>query len=254
MGLHGVKMRFLIYNIAYGTGAPSGMGENILTVHRYLRTNRQHLECVIDYIASCNADVVGLVEVDTGSFRTNFVNQAQQIASAVRQYQHCAVKYAPDSLTRKIPILRRQSNAFLTKRKSTPCAFHYFPTGMKRLVLEMEIDGVHLFLLHLALGPRSRRRQLDYLGEVIPKNAPVVIGGDFNLFGGTHEMERFMENFSLRSANVRNLPTYPSWEPEKQLDFILYSDHIRPLRFEVGCARCSDHLPLLFDFELKRKS
>ena len=245
-------MRFLIYNIAYGTGGPAGMSENILTVHRYLRTKRKHLEGVIDYIASCDADVVGLVEVDTGSFRTNYVNQAQQIASALKQYQHCAVKYAPNSLTRKIPILRQQSNVFLTKKQRLPCAFHYFPVGLKRLVLELEVDGIRLFLLHLALGKYSRKYQLDYLKEVIPQNVPVLIGGDFNLFKGTRELDHFMEIFSLRSANDLNLPTFPSWKAEKQLDYILYSKQIRPLSFEVGEAKCSDHLPILFDFELQK--
>ena len=69
-------MRFLVYNIAYGTGAPGGMGKNILTAHRYLRTPRKPLEGIIRFISETEADIVGLVEVDTGSFRTTSIRRS----------------------------------------------------------------------------------------------------------------------------------------------------------------------------------
>ena len=244
-------MRFLVYNIAYGTGAPGGMGKNILTAHRYLRTPEKPLDDIIRFISAAKADIVGLVGVDTGSFRTDYVNQADRVAMALNQYYHCGVKYGLDSLSRRIPILRRQANALLTKQRLTPYAFHYFPIGFKRLIIEVDLNGIHIFLVHLALVKRSRKIQLKHLSRLIPRGKPVIIGGDFNTLDGDDELAAFMEKLSLRNANLYNTPTFPSWNAEKQLDFILYSPEIRPLDFRVADVRFSDHLPVVFDFELK---
>ena len=59
-----------------------------------------------------------------------------------------------------------------------------------------------------------------------------------------------MKELGLKSANRTNQPTFPSWKPEQQLDYILYSPQIRPLRFEVGTEKASDHLPVMLDFQI----
>ncbi|MBO7147784.1 MAG: endonuclease/exonuclease/phosphatase family protein [Lentisphaeria bacterium] len=246
-------MKFLVYNIAYGTGAPQGRYDQIFGLYRYLRTGPERLEPIIDYIASANVDVAGLVEVDKGSFRTGRIDQSRKIADALALSEYGAVKYAPGSLPRRIPILRRQTNAFLTRERNIPCAYHYFPVGMKRLFLEIENNGIHFILLHLALRHKVRQHQLEFLKQRITEiSAPVVIGGDFNVFKGTSELQKFMDETGLFSANTENRPTFPAWAPAQQLDYILYSGAIRPINFEIGAVKYSDHLPLLFEFELKQ--
>lgn len=245
-------MKFLVYNIAYGTGAPKNRLDQVFSLPRYLHTGRKHLENVITSIAERAPDVTGLLEVDNGSFRTGYRNQGAMIARALHQNLYSAVKYEPGSLSRKIPILRRQTNVFLSPEKQLPCAFHYLSSGMKRLALEIQVNGVRFFLLHLALRRPVRQQQLRNLLEMLkPIRTPFLIGGDFNVFAGSGELHPFMAELGLHSANERNLPTFPSWRPEKQLDYILYSDGIRPVRFEVGRDRASDHLPVLFEFEVR---
>ena len=245
-------MKFLVYNIAYGTGAPQNRLDQVLGLHRYLRTERRLLEKIIDCIAERSPDVSGLLEVDNGSFRTGYQNQGELIARALRQSAYGAVKYAPDSISRKVPILRRQSNIFLTPEKKRPCAFHYLPAGMKRLALEIEVGGVRFFLLHLSLRKQVRRRQLKTLAGLLQNvKTPFLIGGDFNAFGGSGELKEFMEPLDLTSANRADRPTFPSWHPEKELDYILYSRRIEPVRFEVGTDRASDHLPVMLEFKVK---
>jgi endonuclease/exonuclease/phosphatase (EEP) superfamily protein YafD len=53
---------------------------------------------------------------------------------------------------------------------------------------------------------------------------------------------------------VRGLPYYPSRSPRKELDFVLYGDGINVTRFSIPAVRFSDHLPLICDFEIDRKS
>ena len=43
-------------------------------------------------------------------------------------------------------------------------------------------------------------------------------------------------------------------KPEKQLDYILYSSGIEPVRCKVGSAQASDHLPVLFEFRRRAEN
>ena len=245
-------MKFLVYNIAYGTGAPRNRLDQVFGLHRYLHTENRPLERIIDCIEKCSPDVSGLLEVDHGSFRTGYQDQGELIARSLHQYACGAVKSAPGSISRKVPILRRQSNLFLTQERQLPCAFHYLTAGMKRLALEIEVDGVRFFLLHLSLRKSVRQRQLKTLSALLQGIKTLfLIGGDFNAFGGSGELNDFMNSLGLASANRENSPTFPSWHPEKQLDYILYSREIEPLRFQVGPTRASDHLPVMLEFKVR---
>ena len=243
-------MKFMVYNIAYGTGAPKNRLDQVFGLYRYMHTGRKHLEKVIDCIAEMKPDVTGLLEVDNGSLRTGYLNQGELIGHALHQTVYSAVKYAPGSVSRKIPILRRQSNIFLTAGKKQPCAFHYLQDGMKRLALEIEVGGIRFFLLHLALGKTVRQKQLRTLTEILCQlKSPYLIGGDFNVFSGTSELEHFMDRLGLCSANRSGHPTFPVWKPVQQLDYILYSKGIEPVRFTVGTEQASDHLPIMLEFK-----
>jgi endonuclease/exonuclease/phosphatase family metal-dependent hydrolase len=78
------------------------------------------------------------------------------------------------------------------------------------------------------------------------------VAGDFNPLFGDHEMELFQAASGLHSANAEGLPTFPSWAPKHQLDYIFYSDGIEITKFEVPAVTYSDHLPLVCDFEVVR--
>ena len=62
-------MRLLVYNIRYATG--TGPAFHLpLPGAGYLRSNRKILTGITEFIRAEQADVVGLIEVDTGSIRT----------------------------------------------------------------------------------------------------------------------------------------------------------------------------------------
>ena len=66
-----------------------------------------------------------------------------------------------------MPIVRKQGNAFLAAPRVEGERFHYFDTGIKRLIIELELDDVCMFLVHLALKYRQRQYQLRYLHDLI---------------------------------------------------------------------------------------
>jgi endonuclease/exonuclease/phosphatase family metal-dependent hydrolase len=245
-------MRFLVYNIAYGTGSPNGASRRVLTSHRYIKTHGRHLEKIIDFIKKSKVDIVGLVEIDTGSYRTDRMNQVEKIAEHLNHFHICDTKYGENSFLRRIPYLKSQSNAILTALENGNSKFHFMPRGMKKLVIESKIAGINFFLVHLALTKNVRQIQLAYLETLLPKDKPVIVAGDFNVMRGSGELKNFLEKCGLKSANNINEATYPSWDAQKELDYILCSKHIEIKDFEVPKVKYSDHYPLLIDFELKK--
>ncbi|MDE2305594.1 MAG: endonuclease/exonuclease/phosphatase family protein [Gammaproteobacteria bacterium] len=247
-------MRLLVYNIRYATGI--GPAFHLpLPGAGYLRSSRQVLSQITRFIKEQDPDVVGLIEVDTGSIRTGMVNQADYIARSLGHFSTYECKYGVSSVNQLMPIVRKQSNAFLAAPRVHNERFHYFDTGIKRLIIELELDEVAIFLVHLSLKFRHRQYQLRYLYDLIRKSSkPVIVAGDFNTYWGDHEIYLFTQAAGLRNANLRGLPSYPSRSPRKELDFILHSDRVAIDRFEIPDVRLSDHLPLICDFTVHERA
>jgi len=247
-------MRLLIYNIRYATGVGPAFHLPVPGAG-YLRSSASVLRQITQFIKEQNPDVVGLIEVDTGSIRTGMINQADTIARTLGHYSTYECKYGVASVNQMVPIVRKQSNAFLAAPSVRGERFHYFDTGIKRLIIELELDDVAIFLVHLSLKYRHRQYQLRHLCELVSRSAkPVIVAGDFNTYWGEHEIYLFMRAANLSSANLGQLPSYPSRNPRKELDSILHSEQIRIDRFDIPDVRFSDHLPLLCDFTIRRKA
>jgi endonuclease/exonuclease/phosphatase family metal-dependent hydrolase len=243
-------MRLLIYNIRYGIGFGSTMRWPLPGVG-YLMGNRANLQRITDFIKGEDPDVVGLIEVDSGSIRTQRVNQAESIGHALGHYSVYQSKYGETSINQLVPIVRKQGNAFLAAPRVHGERFHYFDKGIKRLTIELELEECAIFLVHLSLKYRHRQTQLHSLHNLVSASRkPVIIAGDFNTFWGGHEIYLFMKASGLKSANSESLPSYPSRSPRKELDFVLYGSGIEIRDFKIPDVQYSDHLPLVCDFEV----
>jgi endonuclease/exonuclease/phosphatase family metal-dependent hydrolase len=243
-------VRLLIYNIRYATGTGPAFHLPVPGAG-YLRSNRRVLRQITDFIQKQDPDVVGLIEVDTGSIRSGMVNQADYIARSLGHFSTFECKYGVSSVNHLLPIVRKQANAFLAAPRVRGERFHYFETGIKRLIIELELDEIAIFLVHLSLKYRHRQYQLRALYDLVRKaTKPVIVAGDFNTYWGDHELYLFMEAAGLRNANVAGQPSYPSSNPRKELDFILHSAQIEVHRFEIPSVQFSDHLPLVCDFTI----
>ena len=218
----------------------------------YFARSDRNLQDIIEFIRPLDPDLIGLVEVDAGSYRSGKANQAEILANQLGHYHCYRSKYAENgSITRRIPVLNKQGNAFVVKDTITRETFHYFQKGMKRLVIELEFDNLVVFLVHLALGFRVRHHQLQDLYNLVKEaKKPCVVAGDFNALWGENEIELFLAASGLINPNKNGAPTFPSWSPNRHLDFILHSPEITAKSFSIPQVQYSDHLPLLFDFEL----
>jgi len=243
-------MRFLLYNIRYGTGIGRQFHLPLPFMGLFKRTDH-NLTKIIDFIESLNPDIVGLVEVDIGSFRTSRENQARALADRIAHSPVFQSKYGSGSVADMLPILNKQGNALLTNQIIQSRKFHYLNNGVKRLVIEIELDEVNIFLVHLSLRYRKRQDQLnDIYGLISNSSKPVIVAGDFNVFRGARELALFKAAAGLESANPEGLPSHPSRAPKRQLDYILHSPEIQVSRFFVPQVTYSDHVPLVCDFDI----
>ena len=241
-------MRLLLYNIRYGVGGGSSMFMP-LPGAEYVLGNQTVLPELTRFIRSVDPDIAGLIEVDTGSIRSRMVNQAESIAASLGMNTSYETKYGENSINHMLPIVRKQGNAFMAAPRVHGEKFHYFDTGIKRLIIELEMQEYAVFLVHLSLKYRHRHLQLRRLYDLIDATSkPVIVAGDLNTFWGQNEIYLFMKAAGLRSANADGLPTYPSRAPRRELDFILYQEGIEVTGFEIPNVQFSDHLPLVCDF------
>ncbi len=243
--------RFLLYNIRYATGVGSSF-HLPFPYAGYLRPSSEHFKKIVEFIAEINPDVIGLVEVDNGSFRTGNVSQAALIAEQLGYDYVGQGKYGVNAMVSRLPLLKTQGNAVLSRMPIISHRFQYFEEGVKRLIIQACTERLTVFLVHLSLTYRKRQYQLERLYRLIRKvERPVIVAGDFNVFWGSREMELFLGATGLCSVNHQCLPSHPSHQPVRELDFILHSPELRPVGFFRPAVTLSDHAPLVCDFELK---
>lgn len=174
-------MRFLLYNVRYGAG--SGPRFHLPVPYAgYLKRTTCNLECIVSFIESVQPDIVGLIEIDSGSFRSEQVCQAEAIARQLGYNFVVETKYGTRSVVHKVPVLNKQGNALLARTTIIGRKFHYFSEGFKRLVIEVQLPEVTVFLVHLSLTFRKRQYQLEFLHRLIKRvTGPVIVAGDFNV-------------------------------------------------------------------------
>ncbi len=242
-------MRFLLYNIRYATGARLPR----LPWSGYFNRTNGHLDEIIRFIKPLEPDIMGLVEVDGGSYRTGRTNQAEEIARALGHYHAYRTKYSEHGrISRRVPVMNKQGNAFITRDSIQNARYHYFERGFKRLVIELEMENLVVFLVHLSLGFRIRHQQLAMLYRLVKETKkPHIVAGDFNALWGEREIDLFLAASGLRNVNQESRPSFPSWAPKRHLDFILCSHQIEPERFWMPESTLSDHLPLALDFTIR---
>lgn len=243
-------MRFLLYNIRYAAGADRRFHLPV-PYSGYFKRTTDNLALITRFIKSINADIIGLLEVDGGSFRARRRSQAEVIAHDLGHYHVYRCKYASRSLAQSLPLLKEQGNALLTNQSIEAEKCHYFSEGVKRLVLEMELEELVVVLVHLSLKFRHRQYQLSELHLWLQEiKKPVIVAGDFNLFRGERELQLFLAATGLKNVNQTGHASHSSRNPRRQLDFILHSREISITDFHVPRVAFSDHLPLICDFEI----
>ena len=102
-------MRLLLYNIRYAVGGGASM-HMPLPGAGYVLGNQSVLPEITQFVKSVDPDIVGLIEVDTGSIRSRKVNQAKQIAAALGMNTSYETKYGSNTIRVGLVVLSLQHN------------------------------------------------------------------------------------------------------------------------------------------------
>jgi len=253
-------VRLIVYNIEYCEGM-TGLWQDYLKFWRIFFPPKDLDQKIADQIKKLKPDIFAMVEVDTGSFRSKkdevvFFEKQLEMRSFVEK-----VKYPYEGwlkLFHYVPILNKQANAIIAKKKLSNLKYHVFHEGTKRVVIDATIHlpkKVNLLLAHLALGKNTRAKQIEELIRIVNniKN-PVILMGDFNTFHGEEEIEKLLKETHLhhkfKMDKKSQTYTQPTFHPSRRLDYILTSKRIKVSNYEVLNFHFSDHLPLLVDFKV----
>lgn len=154
----------------------------------------------------------------------------------------------------------------------------YESRGILHCVLDAPFSQVHCYVVHLGLFAGSRKRQTESLIEAVsdsaPKDAPIIIAGDFNDWGnrlsptlcsslGVREVfdndllrrgfGTYLRQLSGRGPRMAPARTFPAAMPFLRLDRI----YVRGFRVESAkvlhgplWAKLSDHAPIVATLDL----
>lgn len=242
------RLRLVSFNIQAGTST-ANYRQYVTRSWRQVLPNNQrvaNLDAISELVA--DYDIVGLQEVDCGSLRSGFVNQAKYLAS------HAGFPWWTHQANRKVGVIAHAGNGVLSRITPDRVDEHRLPgaiPGRGALVLRFGTgpDALWLVVLHLALGRRARRQQLRYVAHLIDRHPHVVVMGDLNTGPDSREVTEFCDRAGLVLPR-RDLPTFPSWQPQRAIDHILVSPGLDVLSTEVLDSTLSDHRPVAMTLQL----
>lgn len=239
------RLRLLSYNIQAGI-ASSKFRHYFTHSWKHLLPHPERLDN-LDRMSGIlgDFDIVGLQEADGGSRRSSFVNLTEYLAL------QASFPHWYDQTNRTLGSFARHSLGLLSRVR---------PSIIREIKLPGAIPGrgalmarfghgdnaLMLAIAHLALGRRSRLRQLGHLAELVSDYRHVILMGDFNCGTQCLEMNWFLDRARLREP-VHGLHTFPSWRPQRSLDHILVSPTLEVARVHVLNHAISDHLPIAME-------
>lgn len=242
------QLKLLSYNIQAGTSTGK-YREYVTRSWRQVLPNNQRV-ANLDAIAGLVADydIVALQEVDCGSLRSGFLNQAKYLAT------HARFPYWNHQGNRKVGIVAHAGNGLLSRIEPGAIEEHRLPgaiPGRGAMVVRLGegADALRLVILHLALGRRARKQQLRYVARLVRSHPHVAVMGDFNCGPGSREVREFCDQAGLvRPAEP--ILTFPSWKPQRAIDHILVSPAMRVTELRALPVTYSDHQPLSMTVDL----
>lgn len=194
-------------------------------------------------------DIVALQEVDAGSLRSLFVNQVEYLAHK----SHFPFWY--HQTNRDLGKIAQASNGLLSRIEPGKITDHklpgFFPgRGAIAVQYGQTKNPLVLLLAHLALGRRTRLRQLSYLADLANQYKHVVLMGDMNCELDSQEMQTLFNNTKLTCPTIETSDTFPSWRPFCKLDHILATPSLKVTHAAVLKDAISDHLPVALEITL----
>lgn len=232
--------RVLSFNIHHGQGLDGNLD----------------LQRIADVIATSEADIVGLQEVDNNWSRSDFVDQTKWLAKTLGMH---AVFGSNLELEPEVPGegVRQYGTAILTDRPILEWDNTLLPliNGEQRGLLRARVAvrgvPVQVYNTHLEHSSvEERSAQITAIKEMIgtPKDS-VVLTGDMNATPDAPEIADLVDGLidTWEAGGAGEGHTYPVEDPSKRIDYVLSSDDVVTRTAAVIATEASDHLPVAAD-------
>lgn len=214
-------------------------------------------------IASVDADIIALQELDVGRPRSGSRDQAEELARMLEMEYHFHPAFEIEDekygicVLSKFPLTLRKSGPLPAKNQKTE------PRGVLWVSAQVGEQEIEIFNTHFGLSPKERALQVDALLSADWLDHPdgrglKIICGDFNAIPRSYVHQKL--NARYRDAQEipeshSPLPTWSSHHPVRRIDHIFVDKKIQITKAEVPRFRlarlASDHLPLIVEFNLQ---
>lgn len=238
----GRRLRLISYNIQVGIGS-SRYRHYVTHSWKHVLPHAESFSN-LDRIAELvnGFDVVALQEADAGSFRSLFINQVEFLARR-GNFPHFYFQ-----TNRNLGKIAQHSNGLLSRFAATNIIEHKLPglipgRGLIEVHYGAAANPLVMLMVHLGLSKRARLRQIRYISQIVNQYRHVMVMGDFNCQTRSEEMNMLVDCTGL-CPPVDDLPTFPSWRPNRNIDHVLVSPSIRIDDVQVLQQSLSDHLPI----------
>lgn len=239
------KFKILFLNLEYCTDINGAKTEYFTKFYRYIFLSRKIEKNTLDKLKNIiekeDPDLICIVEIKNN-------RQIKELINEKYKFFDISSKYGPKSLSCKIPILRNNCNAFISKHKLN-FKKNYFKNGAKKLMHEIILpNDTHVICTHFSLlNGGVRKKQFQEINEIVSKAKSAIVCGDFNIFKGLGELNDLLKNANLVLSHTD--PTFPACSPKIQLDLFLCSKDLKT-KTKVLRDKLSDHLPIVLELEL----
>lgn len=211
------------------------------------------VERIVDVLRACDADVIGLQEIDVGRTRSGGIDQAEAIA--VRLGMDHVFGAALDdgvgaygnAILSRHPVLHLRTQKLPTWRAVSE------PRCFVHARVDLPAGGLDVIVTHFGLGPIERMGQARHVADELSRSSPwTVLLGDLNCGRGSIAYSRLAGKLrdaqhAVSSRTVR--ATYPSWRPILRIDHVFVGPGLEVLASEVATGTlvraASDHLPVV---------
>ncbi|MGD8567549.1 MAG: endonuclease/exonuclease/phosphatase family protein [Gammaproteobacteria bacterium] len=244
----GKRIRLLSYNIQVGIGSTS-YRHYVTTAWKHVLPHAQiydNLQKIARAISGF--DIVALQEMDAGSIRSSFINQAEFLAD------HGGFPFWYHQTNRRLGKIAQHSNGLLSKFKPSEVVDYKLPgfipgRGVMVVRYGHPDNPLILLIVHLALSARARMQQLEFISEIVNCYEHVVVMGDLNCQPESRELQHLINCTNLCEP-THGLKTFPSWRPARKIDHILASPSLEIYDVHVLDHLLSDHLPIAMELQL----
>ena len=222
------------------------------------KKNKINIPLFVDTIKQCGADICGLNEVRGKGHLFGYTDQTNALGDGLsfNRYFAEAIKVNGRGPYGNAVVSRYPLKSAETVKIPDPDDKNADGSFETRCVLKsvVDVDGKEVCVLvcHMGLENSERVNAVASLCKIIDEiTTPLILMGDFNTTPDNEVLKPLYQrlNDTDLMADKKGAFTYPSYSPEKKIDYIFYKGLTCKNVITVS-EIVSDHFPIIAEFYL----